>query len=92
MSAKYFCDRCGDELTPDRVSGRDQDGRLFGRIDIPGQPPRTLFAQVIVGTDATRNRGDYCNACIATCLRAALNSTDADIVAPPHFVGAPQEA
>jgi len=51
-----------------------------------------MFVQVIVGTNETWNSGDYCNFCIAAALRAGLNSQEAEVIAPKHIVGAPQEA
>lgn len=91
MAAKYFCDSCGDELTPETRTSRDQQGRLFGRAHIPGG--HTMFVQVVTGMDSTWNQGDYCNACIAACLNAALESTSKEPrEAPDHLVGAPQEA
>lgn len=91
MSIKRFCDRCGEELTKKNCSGRDSDGRLFGRISLPGGKS-SMFVQVIVGTNETWNSGDYCNFCIAAALRAGLNSQEAEVIAPKHIVGAPQEA
>lgn len=86
---RYFCDGCGEELVPDRITNRDQQGRLFGRVAIPGE--HTMFVQVIAGTDQTWNRGDFCNACIATALAAALGPRDrgriGPVLSPPHSLG-----
>lgn len=79
---RRFCDGCSQELTGASSAGRDQQGRLFGRVSIPGG--RTMFAQVLTGTDSTWNAGDFCNVCIASALASALGSKDAEIIAPPH--------
>ena len=51
MSAKYFCDQCGDELSK-KDYGRIK--RKKGRIEI----------EVLVGIDGTWNSGHACHKCV----------------------------
>lgn len=51
MSAKYFCDVCGEELSD---SDRGKVKKIFGQLTV----------EVYTALDNTWNAGDFCHSCI----------------------------
>lgn len=67
---KYFCDRCGEEITESngrRPSATDQGGRLTRRLDDIG-------VQVMTQVAGVWNGGTVCKQCI---LFVVANGIDA---------------
>lgn len=60
MSAKYFCDQCGVELTNRNRANPDGD-RMAAEIG-------HLKATVLVSQNGVANAGDYCKYCVLDAL------------------------
>ena len=53
MTARYFCDQCGDEVTDKRTTGN----RIKRRRD-------RVSVEVLVAVDGTWNDGHVCQGCV----------------------------
>lgn len=74
MSAKYFCDMCGNELVEGKnkvPKGAEQNFRLQGKYCRRRLDP-TLSFEIMTGRGNLMNSGDWCKYCIID----AVNSLD----------------
>lgn len=71
MSVRYFCDGCGDELTPDRKTHRNEIGRLVG--ENRGRAGM-IAVEVMIGLNGTMNNTDVCDQCLAAMIASIFKS------------------
>jgi hypothetical protein len=68
VTARYFCDGCGTELTTEEAARRLQRARIF--------PGHHIAVKVTVALDGGWNSGHVCHACILRVMNEGVPAGD----------------